>query len=499
MANLMAARTRFAPSPTGRTHLGSGRTALYSYLLARQTGGQFILRIEDTDQKRFVPGAEEELIAGLRWLGLNWDEGPDIGGPYGPYRQSERKQIYQQYAQQLLDTDRAFYCFCTSEHLEKVRQEQKLRKESTRYDGACRHLSKAEAAARVASGEPHVIRFKMPKDGSITTHEHMRGDITVDNSALDDSIIVKSDGLPVYHLAAMVDDHLMKITHVIRGSEWLSTFPLHVHIIRALGWQEPVWMHLSVFLKPSGKGKMSKRESADLMQDGYSIFIKDLQSLGYIPEAVVNWTTLMGWSYDGHTEFFTLNDLVEKFSIDRLNPSPAAINFSKLDYFDGLHMRSLAPQDLAVRVKPFFEKAGYSAPETKLLEVARLIQERIITLNDAPEMAGFFFQEQVHPRPEDLVGKKMTPAQAAAVARRAYEILKDVAEFNHETAEQPLRLAAEQLELSAGQFFGVLRAAITGQIVSPPLIESMDVIGKEAVLQRLLNAIAVLEAMPPVQ
>ena len=286
-------RVRFAPSPTGRTHLGSGRTALYNYLLAQQTGGNFILRIEDTDQKRFVPEAEQELISSLHWLGLEWDEGPDVGGPNAPYRQSERKETYQDYAHQLIQKGKAFYCFCSPERLAQVRQEQQRLKLPVRYDGTCRNIDPGEAEKRVARGETHVIRFKIESQGSITVRDRLRGDITVQNSHLDDSILVKSDGLALYHLAAMVDDHLMSITHVIRGSEWLSTFPLHAHIIRAFGWDEPEFIHLSVFLKPSGKGKMSKRESAQLIEDGYSIFLDDLRSLGYLPEKIINWITLM--------------------------------------------------------------------------------------------------------------------------------------------------------------------------------------------------------------
>lgn len=489
------ARTRFAPSPTGRTHLGSARTALYDFLLARQTGGQFILRIEDTDRKRYVPGAEEELMASLRWLGLEWDEGPDIGGPHAPYRQSERKEIYQHYARQLVEMGHAYYCFCSPERLAQVRQQQQKLKQASLYDGTCRKLDPDEAARRVARGEPHVIRFKTPKEGSITVIDRLRGKITVENRLIDDYILIKSDGLAVYHLAAMVDDHLMGITHVIRGSEWLPTFPLHVHIYRAFGWEEPEWVHLSVFLKPSGKGKMSKRESAQLMQDGYSIFITDLQKLGYLPEAVVNWIALMGWSYDDHTEFFTLQDLIEKFSLDKLNPSPAAINFTKFDHFNGLHIRRLTVEDLARRVKPFFEAAGYAVDESTLLQVVPLIQERMVTLEDAPIMGGFFFRDHIQPDPEELVGKNMTPAESAQAARHALAILESLPEINKESAEAPLRALAENLGLSAGQLFGILRVAVTGQTVSPPLLESMAVIGKARVVERIKNAIAILEAM----
>jgi glutamyl-tRNA synthetase len=488
-------RVRFAPSPTGRTHLGSGRTALYNYLLARQSGGQFILRIEDTDRKRYNPDSEQELIDSLHWLGIQWDEGPDIGGPHAPYHQSQRKEIYQQHAKRLVEMGQAYYCFCTPERLAKVRQEQQKNKMPSHYDGTCRLLTPGESSQRVLDGESHVIRFKTPKIGSITVHDRLRGDITVQNENLDDYIIVKSDGLALYHLAAIVDDHLMGITHVIRGAEWLPTFPLHAHIIRAFGWQEPNWIHLSLFLKPSGKGKMSKRDSSQLIKDGKSIYLTDLKSMGYLPEGVLNWTALMGWSYDDHTEFFTLDDLVEMFNIDRLNPSPAAINFSKLDHFNGLHIRSLSTPDLAERIKPFFERAGYAVEDDKLLMVTPLIQQRIVTLEDAPEMGGFFFEDEVHPIPEQLVGKKMTPAGSAAAARLAYQELSSLQEINHDTAEQPMRTLAEQQELKAGQLFGILRVAVTGRTVSPPLFETMEVIGKETVLARIQRAIDLLETL----
>ncbi len=496
MSTLNQARVRIAPSPTGRMHLGTARTALYDFLLARQTGGQFILRLEDTDRKRYVPGSEVELMRGLRWLGLEWDEGLDVGGPDGPYRQSERKEIYLHFARQLVESGHAYYCFCSAERLERVRQEQQKAKLPVKYDGTCRRLEPDEAEKRVAHGEPHVIRFKIPEEGATTAHDRLRGDITVENRYLDDYILVKSDGLALYHLAAMVDDHLMKISHVLRGAEWLSTFPLHVQIVRAFGWQEPEWIHLSLFLKPSGKGKMSKRESGQLMKDGYSIFIGDLEELGYIPEAVVNWIALMGWSYDDRAEFFSMPELIEKFSLDHLNPSPAAINFTKLDYFNGLHIRNLALPDLARRVKPFFEKAGYAVDENKLLKVTPLIQERTVTLDDAPVVGGLFFENEINPAPADLVGSQMTPSSSAEALRQAYRILESLPEITVETAEQPLRNLAEQLGLSAGQLFGLLRSAITGRAVSPPLIESMAVFGKETVLERLQKAIEALEIMP---
>jgi glutamyl-tRNA synthetase len=495
MSDFKPARTRFAPSPTGQTHLGSGRTALYCYLLARQTGGQFILRIEDTDQKRYVPGAEQELMDSLHWLGIEWDEGPDIGGPYGPYIQSRRREIYLQLARQLVEKDKAYYCFCTSERLAKMRAEQQKRGEQPRYDGTCRNLDPGLVEQRLAAGERHVVRFRMPHEGTISVHDELRGDITVENRNIDDFILVKSDGLALYHLAAMADDYLMQITHVIRGSEWLPTFPLHGHIIRAFGWPEPLFLHLSIFLKPSGKGKMSKRESAESRKDGHSIFIKDLKELGYIPEGVINWVSLMGWSYDDHTEFFKLADLIEKFSLAHLNPSPAAINFSKLDHFNGLHIRSLSAADLAGRVKPFFEAAGFTVDDEKLGKIAPIIQQRLVTLDDAVDFAGFFFREDITPPVETLVGKDLTPAQSAVGAQRAYQILAGLPEIDVESAEPPLRSLAEELGMQPGQLFGILRAAITGQTVSPPLFESMTIIGKGKVLERLKDAIARLETL----
>jgi glutamyl-tRNA synthetase len=488
-------RVRFAPSPTGHMHLGSARTALYNYLIARKTGGQFILRIEDTDQKRFVPEAEQELINGMHWMGIDWDEGPDIGGPNAPYRQSERKDLYQKYARQLVEADHAYYCFCSPQRLAEVHERQMKLKEPLRYDGTCRGISLAEADRRIAAGEKHVVRFKTPREGTTTVRDLLRGDITVENNNVDDYVLVKSDGLALYHLAAMVDDHEMQITHVIRGSEWLSTLPLHALIVRAFGWNEPVWAHLSIFLKPSGKGKMSKRETAELIKDGHSIFVKELQGLGYLPEAVVNWIALMGWSYDDHTEFFQLADLVEKFSLEKLNPAPSAINFTKFDHFNGLHIRNLALPDLAQRLKPFYLAKGLAADDATLLKIAPLVQERLATLDDAPEIAGFFFREVVEPLPADLVAKGLTARQSADVAKLCLAIMEKLPEITLPVAEPPLRELAEELGFSAGQVFGILRVAITGQKISPPLFESMEIIGREVVLARVRRAVEMLEGM----
>lgn len=488
------ARVRFAPSPTGRMHLGSARTALYNFLLARRTGGSFILRIEDTDRKRFVEGAEQELIDGLRWLGLAYDEGPDIGGPHAPYHQSERQPLYTQKAGELIEHDHAYYCFCTPERLEKVRQEQQKQKLPFRYDGLCRRLDPAEALRRVSAGEKHVVRFKMPYEGQTRAVDVMRGEISWENKDLDDAIILKSDGLPTYHLAAMVDDYEMQITHVIRGSEWLPSFPLHVNIVRAFGWPEPVWMHLSVFLKPSGKGKMSKRDAAQALNDGHSIFVTDLQELGYTPEGVLNWVVLMGWGV-AEDDVMTLEQMVQRFDIEHLTASPAAINFAKLDHFNGTHIRMMAPGQLAARIKPFFVKAGYTVDDDLLLKIVPLIRERLVTLDDAVDFAGFFFKDKVEPVPLELVGKDLTAAQSAALTGKAEGILAALPEFTHAAAEPPLRQLVEDEGLQVNQLFGILRVAVTGQKVSPPLFESMELIGRETVLERIRQAIQLLESM----
>jgi glutamyl-tRNA synthetase len=489
------ARVRFAPSPTGRFHIGSARTALYDYLYARKTGGQFILRLEDTDQKRFDPQSESEFYESLRWLGLHWDEGPDIGGPHAPYRQSERVELYQEYADELVANGRAYHCFCTPERLTQVRQEQQKRKEPPRYDGLCRSLSEREVNARRDSGESTVIRFKTPREGVTTCIDLLRGPITIDNATVDDYILVKSSGMPVYHLAAMVDDYLMEITHVLRGSEWLPTFPLHVMIYQALEWQQPQWVHLSIFLNPSGKGKLSKRRTTNQRTSAKAIYALELRQMGYLPEAVVNWISLMGWSYDDHTEFFQMKDLIDKFTLEKLNPSPAAVNYSKLDHFNGLHIRALSTEDLTERLYPFFVNADVQCDPGLLAEITPLIQERIRSLEEAVEMAAFFFNPTVDPDPQELVGKNLTPAESATATRQALAVLRNLVSFEPEHTEAELRKLADTLGLSAGQLFGILRVAITGQRVSPPLIESMSIIGTETVLSRLEQAVEKLDGI----
>ncbi len=380
----------------------------------------------------------------------------------------------------------------TPARLNKIRQEQIKKKQNPRYDGTCRNLDPGEGRRRAAAGEKFVIRFRMPKEGSIITTDLLRGSTSTENSALDDSVLLKSDGLPTYHFAAMVDDHLMGISHVIRGSEWLPSLPLHVHIIRAFGWEEPLFVHLSVFLKPSGKGKMSKREATDAIKDGHSIFVGDLQGLGYIPEGVLNWIALMGWGVP-EDDILTLDDMIARFDIHNLTPSPAAINFAKLDHFNATHIRLLPNEELAARIKPFFLKEGLEVDDARLLKIIPLIRERLVTLDDCLPFAAWFFKETVEPKKEDLIARNLTSAQSAEIAQKAYQILASLPEITPASAEPPLRLLIEQLGMSPGQVFGILRAAVTGQTVSPPLFESMEIVGKDKVLVRLKKAIAMLE------
>lgn len=481
-------RVRFAPSPTGHVHLGSARTALYDYLISKQKGGKFVLRIEDTDRNRYVEGAEKELIDGLHWLGIDWDEGPNKGGPYGPYRQSEKKGTYLKYAEELIDKGHAYYCFCSADRIKAVREDMREQKKPLLYDGFCRKIPLDEAKNRVANGERHVIRFKTQKEGETIVHDLLRGEIRFPNNTLDDYIIVKSDGWALYHLAATVDDHLMQITHVIRGSEWLPTSPLHQQIWEAFGWERPKWVHLSVFLKPSGKGKMSKREVAQLSNDGYSIFLKDLESLGYLPEAVVNWIALMGWSYDDKTEYFSMDDLIEKFSLEKLNPSPAAINFSKLDHFNKLHIKHLSDKELAQRIQPFFDQKEIDAPFDKLTQIVPVIKERLVTLDESINWCKFLFVDEIIVEPESLVFHEMTQAQSIAIADKLLSILTLIDEWSMDLIEERVKDMMEEFSLTPKQLFSYLRNAISGQNVTPPLFECMVVMGKEKVIKRLEKA-----------
>lgn len=499
--SMTPARVRFAPSPTGFLHLGGLRTALFDWLYARHTGGQFILRVEDTDQKRYNPESLEDLKQGLRWLGLDWDEGPDVDGPYGPYTQSERQELYQQTAQKLIDSGHAYRCYATAEELAEMRAAQQARGESPGYDRRHRNLTDEQRAAFEAEGRPSVVRFAAPLTGTTVVHDLIRGDIAVENETVRDPVILKSDGMPTYHLAVVVDDHFMEITHVLRGEEWISSAPLHQMIYDALGWTAPVFVHLPVILSPSGKGKMSKRKE---VVDGveYSPFVKDYMTAGYLPEAVFNFLTNVGWNYDAEQEVFSREDAIDRFDIAAINPAAAALPFSKLEWLNGVYIRELSPSALALRIAPYISRA-LQIPEAelladpKLVQLAPLIQERLKLLSEAPEKVEWAFQtaDQItYPDPSTLIGRKLDAAQSVQVLEEGTDLLAAVEPFDAEALEAAFRAAATDADLKPGSYFAPFRVAITGKTVSPPLFESMAVLGREETLTRVRNATAALRA-----
>ena len=491
------ARVRFAPSPTGYLHLGGLRTALFDWLYARHTGGQFILRIEDTDQKRFNLESLASLMTSLRWLGLDWDEGPDVGGPHAPYVQSERKEIYREHAEALVAAGHAYCCYTTAEELEELRAAGK------EYDRRHRDLTAQQRAAFEALGRSHVIRLKVPLEGATTFHDLIRGDISVDNRNVPvDPVLIKGDGLPTYHLAVVVDDHIMGITHVLRGEEWLPSAPIHQLLFEAFGWDAPWFAHLPVILDPSGKGKMSKRKP---VIDGreYPVFVHDFQHDGYLPEAMFNFLANIGWNFDAEREIFTRAEAVERFDVRDIHPTAAAVPYSKLDWMNGVYIRALAPADLQARLAPYVaQQLGLDEAELrtseKLAHLVPLVQERIKTLVEAGPMVEWAFTDAdaiAYLDPGLFVGKKMTPEQAAAALETGLGLLREVEEFSALALEQAFRGAADAAGIKVGSYFQPFRVAITGKTVSPPLFESMAVLGREETIRRVENGRRALLAM----
>ncbi len=490
MTDNQPARVRYAPSPTGYFHVGGARTALYDYLLARQTGGAFILRVEDTDQKRFNPEAVADLLAGLRFLGLEWDEGVEAGGSYGPYTQTGRLDIYRKYTKQLLDDGYAYRCFCSSERLAAVNDARQKAGQNPGYDRHCRRLAPPETEARAAAGESFTVRLKVPPAGSITVHDAIRGAVTVKNSQLNDAVLIKSNGIPTYHFAVVVDDHLMEITHVMRGEEWLSSYPLHAHLYNFLGWEPPVFAHLPVILNPAGKGKMSKRETRAPDGSLYPVFVHTFKEMGYLPEAMFNYLALVGWSYDDKTEFMTREEIIGRFSLKRVNASPAAWNYDKLNHFNGIYIRRLSVEALTDRLLPFVRRAGIQADRDTLLKITPLIQERLTLLSEAAEKIDFFFGDDLPPFDLALLTpKKLTPADVPPILQKARAVLARI-EFNHDALAAGLKQAAADMGLKAGQFFQPVRVATCGKKVAPPLYGTLAVLGKETVLRRIDQTLA---------
>jgi glutamyl-tRNA synthetase len=469
----VTARVRYAPSPTGQLHPGAARTALFNFLVARQGGGSFILRIEDTDRNRFVEGSVQSIFDSLRWLGLQWDEGPEVGGPHFPYLQSERLSHYHQVIETLLADGNAYRCFCTPERLAEMREGQQKAGRPTGYDRRCLSLSPIEAAERFASGEPCSVRLLIPP-GQTTVHDLLRGDRLFENSTLDDPILLKSDGFPTYHLAATVDDHLMQITHVLRGIEWLPSAPKHVILYRMLGWEPPIFAHMPVVLG-SDRAKLSKRHGA--------ASVLEYRDLGYLPEAMVNFLAFLGWAPPEGRELMSMQELIELFQLERVQPSDAVFDIGKLDSLNGLHIRALPPDEFVRRLQPFVPEIS----EELLKHAAPLVQTRMARLTEGPALLNFLVV-----RPAEIPG---LPVPKQEAARSTVGVLQEL-ELFFEAAEEPgpsmeagLRTLAEGAGWKFKDMMMLLRLALTGSAVTPPLLESAQLMGKNECRVRLQLAI----------
>jgi glutamyl-tRNA synthetase len=474
-------RVRYAPSPTGLPHVGNIRTAFFNWLFARHTGGKFIVRIEDTDVARTVPGALEGILEGLEWLGIDWDEGPQAGGDFGPYFQSQRLDIYKKLADELVERGYAYYCHCSSERLESMRAAQIAAKQPTGYDRCCREKGLGPAPGAV-------IRFKTPMEGKTTFHDLIRGDVTFENALLDDFVLLKSDGYPTYHLANVIDDHLMQISHVLRAEEWLSSTPKHLLLYNAFGYEPAQFAHLPIILG-SARSKLSKRHGA--------VSILEYKEKGYLPEAMMNFLALLGWAFDDKTELFSKEELIQNFSIERISQTSAIFNADKLDWMDGIYIRNLTVDDLTVRLSPFLEKNF--PPEIKrpldinyIHQIVPLIRERIVTLKDAAAYAEFFFLDNLEYDSAKLIGKNMTVEATITAAKAIEEKISSLESFSRDLLEDASRHIADCLGIKTGQLFNFLRVATTGRDAAPPLFETMEVLGRERCLKRIRAALAKL-------
>ena len=466
-------RVRIAPSPTGDPHVGTAYIGLLNYIYARQRNGKFILRIEDTDRARFVATSEQMIFDSLRWVGLTWDEGPDIGGPHGPYRQSERTEIYRQHADLLLANGAAYRCFCTAEELDAARKQQLAAKLPPRYTGTCRHLTSEQIAANQAANKPYVIRMAVPTEGATTFRDELRGDITFDHSNIDDQVLMKSDGFPTYHLANVVDDHLMQITDVIRAEEWISSTPKHVLLYKAFGWQQPRFWHMPL-LRNLDKSKISKRKNP--------VSLLYYQQAGFLPEALINFLGLMGGGVpadlNGGTEKFTLAEMVQHFVFTNIRLGGPVFDLTKLKWLNGEYLRAMTPEAFfqAVRTRVFGDET--------IRQISALMQQRIETLAQFGDLTSFFFRDDVLPTEEVFLPKKRTLEETLAFAAEQLTIL-EATDWTHEAMEPALKKLGEEKSWSVKENFMLLRAIITGSTMSPPLLESLIVFGKARSLDRL--------------
>ena len=508
----MAVRTRFAPSPTGALHIGGIRTALYAYLFAKQNKGTFILRIEDTDQGRFVEGAETYIIEALRWCGLHPDEGPRAGGAYGPYRQSERKAIYRQHAQRLIDNGWAYYAFDTPEALNAARSAAEAEKRTFRYDGSVRHeldnslnLSAEQLQAKLDSGLPYTIRLKVPEDELVQIKDRVRGNVQFQSNELDDKVMLKADGMPTYHLANVVDDRLMRITHVIRGEEWLPSTAHHVLLYRAFGWEAamPEFAHLPLLLKPNGKGKLSKRDGAKF---GFPVFPLDWQGAtpedsfegfrgaGYDPAALINFLAFLGWNPGTEQEIFSLDELVRAFDLDHISKGGARFDIDKAQWFNQQYLIATDNATLAERLRPLLAARGYPTDDAALLErYAGLFKERVHTYRELAE-AGYYLFEPVRDYEEKMIRKKWKPGQRGTFEALA-ERIAATRPFAAAALQEAVKQFAAEHELGMGAIFPILRLGTTGTMKGPGVFDVIELLGPAETRRRLLTAYAHFDAV----
>ncbi|SCB12765.1 glutamate--tRNA ligase [Rhizobium hainanense] len=464
-------RVRIAPSPTGEPHVGTAYIALFNYLFAKKHGGEFILRIEDTDATRSTPEFETKVLDALKWCGLKWSEGPDIGGPYGPYRQSDRKELYKPYVEQIVTNGHGFRCFCTPERLEKMREAQRAAGLPPKYDGHCLNLTAEEVSTRVAAGEPHVVRMKIPTEGSCKFHDGVYGDVEIPWDAVDMQVLLKADGMPTYHMANVVDDHLMKITHVARGEEWLASVPKHILIYQYLGWEAPVFMHLSL-MRNADKSKLSKRKNPTS--------ISYYTALGYIPEALMNFLGLFFIQIAEGEELLSMDELAEKFDPENLSKAGAIFDIQKLDWLNGRWIREkLSEEEFQQRV------LTWAMENSRLQEGLKLSQSRITKLGELPDLAGFLFKSDLNLDPSAFAKIKSTPEELLEILNTVQPDLEKILEWNVETIEAELRAIADRMGKKLKVIVAPLFVAVSGSSRSLPLFDSMAILGRSVVRQRL--------------
>jgi glutamyl-tRNA synthetase len=467
-------RVRIAPSPTGDPHVGTAYTALFNYVFAKKHGGKFILRIEDTDQTRARASSEEQIFTSLKWLGLAWDEGPDCGGPYGPYRQSERLDIYREYTQKLVDSGHAYPCFCSAERLDKVRAEQKAQNLTTRYDGHCRNLSQDEIAKQKAAGAPHVIRLRVPTDGVTRFEDLLRGELQFDNERIDDQVLMKTDGFPTYHLANVVDDYLMKITHVIRAEEWISSTPKHVLLYRAFGWEEPVFSHLPLLRNPD-RSKISKRKNP--------VSLTYYRRAGMLPEAIVNFLALMGWSYGDDKEIFTLAEMVEVFDLKKISIGGPVFDMVKLTWLNQHYMHKMDEETFVDYIREEIFNKDF------LRRLKPLALERMSRFEQFVDNNAFFFNGALDYKHVEVLPASKDKDAVRGMLEQLLEQLDDLYDWQNKPLHDLLNAHREKIAWKPKDYFMTIRLIVTGRKDSPPLTESMELIGREIVRFRIRNFI----------